>query len=176
MIPDELRENEFHALTSLSSSPIVSINLWFDSQIIDREFVGLIGTRSQWIFNKDLIVKPAGQANQIAVIISAARDFVDWTKDQMVEMALKELNELLPASRSAKLLHCRIVKEREATLSHTLESDYTRPGARTPLSNLILAGDWTATGLPATIESAVISGETAARALSRTDRFRRMEA
>ncbi len=166
MIPDELRENEFRALTSLSSSPIVSINLWFDRQIIDREFVGLIGTRSQWIFNKDLIVKPAGQANQIAVIISAARDFVDWTKDRMVEMALKELNELLPASRSAKLIHCRIVKEREATLSHTLESDYTRPGARTPLSNLILAGDWTATGLPATIESAVISGETAAQIIA----------
>lgn len=166
MIPGELREGEFRALASLSSSPIVSINLWFDRQVIDREFVGLIGTRSQWIFNKDLIVKPAGQANQIAVIISAARDFVDWTKDRMVEMALAELNELLPESRSAKLIHCRIVKEREATLSHTLESDRIRPGARTPLSNLILAGDWTATGLPATIESAVISGETAAQIIA----------
>jgi squalene-associated FAD-dependent desaturase len=163
MIPEE---DEFRALAGLSSSPIVSINLWFDRQIIDREFVGLIGTRSQWIFNKDLIVKPARKANQIAVIISAARDFVDWTKDQMVEMALAELNELLPESRSAKLLHCRIVKEREATLSHTLESDRIRPAARTSISNLILAGDWTATGLPATIESAVISGETAAQIIT----------
>lgn len=166
MIPDELRENEFRALASLGSSPIVSINLWFDRSVIDREFVGLIGTRSQWIFNKDLIVKPAGQANQIAVIISAARDFVDWTKDRMVEMALAELKELLPESRSAKLIHCRIIKEREATLSHTLESDRIRPGARTSLSNLILAGDWTDTGLPATIESAVISGETAAQIIA----------
>ncbi|MGA9772584.1 MAG: hydroxysqualene dehydroxylase HpnE [Blastocatellia bacterium] len=163
MIPDELRAGELGALAGLSSSPIVSINLWFDRQIIDREFVGLIGTRSQWVFNKDLIVKPAGQANQIAVIISAARDFVDWTKDQMVEMAMAELNELLPKSRSAKLLHCRIVKEREATLSHTLDSDRIRPVARTQVPNLILAGDWTATGLPATIESAVISGEVAAK-------------
>lgn len=163
MLPDELRDNEFRSLAALGSSPIVSINLWFDRQIIGREFVGLIGTRSQWIFNKDLIVKPAGQANQIAVIISAARDFVDWTKERLVEMALAELGELLPESRSAKLMYCRIVKEREATLSHTLESDRVRPSARTSISNLILAGDWTATGLPATIESAVISGETAAQ-------------
>ncbi|HKP84676.1 MAG TPA: hydroxysqualene dehydroxylase HpnE [Blastocatellia bacterium] len=163
IIPDALRNDQFRALASLESSPIVSINLWFDRPVIDREFVGLIGTESQWIFNKDLIVKPSRQANQIAVIISAARKFVDRTKEQLIEMALAELNELLPESRSAKLLHSRIIKEREATLSHTIESDRIRPGPRTTISNLILAGDWTATGLPATIESAVISGDIAAR-------------
>jgi len=153
-------------LGSLESSPIVSINLWFDRQIIDREFVGLIGTRSQWIFNKDLIVKQGKQSNQIAVIISAARDFVDWTKEQLVEMALAELNSLLPESRSAMLLGSRIVKEREATLSHTRASDEIRPGPRTSIPNLVLAGDWTATGLPATIESAVMSGLVAARIIA----------
>jgi uncharacterized protein with NAD-binding domain and iron-sulfur cluster len=76
-------------------------------------------------------------------------------------MALAELNELIPASRSARLLHSRIVKEREATLAHTVESDGLRPGPRTGIPNLILAGDWTATGLPATIESAVMSGNAA---------------
>lgn len=162
MLPDELRAGEFAALEKLHAAPIVSINLWFDRGVFDRQFVGLIGTRSQWLFNKNLIVKPSQLSNQIAVIISAAHAFVDWTKEQLVEMALGELHELLPESRAAQLLHSRIVKEREATLSHTLDSDNLRPGPRTSLENLILAGGWTATGLPDTIESAVLSGHTAA--------------
>jgi hydroxysqualene dehydroxylase len=163
VLPDELKIKEFAQLEALGSSPIVSINLWFDRPIIDREFVGLLGTRSQWIFNKDLILSPDRQQNQVAVIISAACDFVDWTRNDLVEMAISDLHELLPASRTAELLHSVIVKEREATLSHTVESDSLRPGPRTSISNLILAGDWTDTGLPATIESAVMSGDVAAK-------------
>jgi squalene-associated FAD-dependent desaturase len=166
ILPDDLRKKEFASLMTLGSSPIVSINLWFDRSIIDHEFVGLLGTRSQWIFNKDLIMSPGKQSNQVAVIISAARDFVDWTKNDLVDMAISELHELLPASRGAELLHSVIVKEREATLSHSVESDSLRPGPRTSIPNLILAGDWTDTGLPATIESAVLSGDNAAKALS----------
>ncbi|HJQ26703.1 MAG TPA: hydroxysqualene dehydroxylase HpnE [Blastocatellia bacterium] len=162
MLPDEWRAGEFATLARLRAAPIVSINLWFDRSVFDRQFAGLIGTRSQWLFNKNLIVKPTEASNQLAVIISAAHDFVDWTKEQLVEMALSELHELLPASREAQLLHSRIVKEREATLSHTVESDSLRPGPRTSIDNLILAGGWTATGLPDTIESAVLSGHTAA--------------
>ena len=99
----------------------------------------------------------------VAVIISAARDFVDWIKNDLVDLAISELHELLPASREGSLLHSVIVKEREATLSHTVESDSLRPGPRTSIPNLILAGDWTDTGLPATIESAVMSGDVAAQ-------------
>lgn len=166
MLPAELQGKEFASLEKLGSSPIVSINLWFDRPVIDREFVGLLGTRSQWIFNKDLILPAEKRSNQIAVIISAARDFVDWTRDALVEMALSDLHELLLESRSAELLHSVIVKEREATLSHTVESDNLRLGPRTSVLNLILAGDWTDTGLPATIESAVMSGDVAAKVLS----------
>jgi len=176
ILPNELQNNEFASLMQLGSSPIVSINLWFDRSIIDREFVGLLGTRSQWIFNKDLILNekqagmsalrgPGKESNQVAVIISAARDFVDWVKNDLVEMAVSELHDLLPASRDAALLHSVIVKEREATLSHSVESDRLRPGPRTSIPNLILAGDWTDTGLPATIESAVMSGDVAAEML-----------
>jgi hydroxysqualene dehydroxylase len=166
MLPEEQNRKEFAQLESLGSSPIVSINLWFDRPVIDREFVGLIGTRSQWIFNKDLILMPAKKSNQIAVIISAARDYVDWTRQELVEMAISELHELLPGSRSAELLNSVIVKEREATLSHTVASDNQRPDARTSIKNLLLAGDWTNTGLPATIESAVVSGNAAADLIS----------
>jgi squalene-associated FAD-dependent desaturase len=173
ILPEELRTKEFAQLDSLGSSPIVSINLWFDRPIIDREFVGLLGTRCQWIFNKDLILggkqaampglpeSSSTRSNQVAVIISAARDFVDWTRADLVNMAVSELRELLPASRSAALLHSVIVKEREASLSHTVASDSLRPSPRTSIPNLILAGDWIDTGLPATIESAVMSGDVA---------------
>jgi len=166
ILPDELKNKEFASLESLGSSPIVSINLWFDRPVIDREFVGLLGTRSQWIFNKDLILPAEHQSNQIAVIISAARDYVDWTKSELVEMAIGDLHDLLPESRKAEVLHNVIVKEREATLSHTVESDRLRLGPRTSIPNLILAGDWTDTGLPATIESAVMSGDVAAQVVS----------
>lgn len=163
ILPRDLKEKEFASLAALDSSPIVSINLWFDRPIIDREFVGLLGTRCQWIFNKDAIISSEQRSNHIAVIISAARDYVEWTRNDLVEMAVSELHELLPESRSAMVLHSAIVKEREATLSHTVASDGLRPSPRTSIPNLILAGDWTDTGLPATIESAVMSGDVAAK-------------
>jgi zeta-carotene desaturase len=170
ILPDGLREGEFADLARLETSPIVSINLWLDRPLTDREFIGLIGTRIQWLFNKDAILSNEKPSNHVAIIISAARGFVDWTRDALVEMAIGELNELLPESRSANLLRSAVVKEREATISHTVESDSLRPGPRTSVSNLILAGDWTATGLPATIESAVLSGHTAADIVHLADR------
>jgi uncharacterized protein with NAD-binding domain and iron-sulfur cluster len=87
---------------------------------------------------------------------------VHMTKQQLVEMALRDLHKLIPQSLEAKLLHSTIVKERDATISHTVESDTLRPAAQTAMTNFILAGDWTDTGLPATIESAVLSGNIAA--------------
>jgi squalene-associated FAD-dependent desaturase len=167
ILPDQLRTDGLAGLERLGSSPIVSVNLWFDKPIIEHEFVGMLGTRSQWLFNKDLILAAGKRSNQVAVIISAARDFVDWNKDELVAMAVEELHQLLPSSRSATVRHSVIVKEREATISHTIESDDLRPGPRTSIPNLILAGDWTKTGLPATIESAVMSGNVAADLVSR---------
>jgi len=161
MLDDETAKH-FAPIGKLEASPIVSINLWFDRPVIDREFTGLIGMRCQWLFNKDLILRPAKRTNQIAVIISAARGFVDWTREALVEMALSELHEMIPSSREATLIQSAIVKEREATMAHSVESERLRPGPRNALRNLVLAGDWTDTGLPATIESAVLSGHTAA--------------
>jgi squalene-associated FAD-dependent desaturase len=162
LLPDKIGAGEFAELSRLESSPIISINLWFDRSIIDREFVGLLGTKTQWLFNKAKISADASGSNHLAIIISAARNFVERRKDALVELAVSELGELIPEARWARLLHSVVVKEREATLSHTVESDSLRPGPRTSITNLILAGDWTQTGLPATIESAVMSGNIAA--------------
>jgi hydroxysqualene dehydroxylase len=168
MLPDGVRQRDFPQIGRLESSPILSINLWLDRPVIHRQFVGLLGTNVQWLFNKDLIIKPGKKSNQLALIISAARDFIDLSREALVRMALNELHELVPASRQANLLHSVVVKEREATLSHTVESNALRPGPQTAISNLILAGDWTDTGLPATIESAVMSGNIAAHIVDST--------
>lgn len=162
ILPATIREGEFARLNDLATSPIVSINLWFDRPVTDREFVGLLGARIQWMFNKDLIVKGSHSSNHIALIISAARDFVEMSKNELTRIALEDLKRLLPETGSASLVHATVVKEPEATLSHTPLSDRLRPGPRTSIPNLMLAGDWTATGLPATIESAVLSGHIAA--------------
>ena len=129
---------------------------------MDKEFVGLLGTRCQWAFNKNLILERQSQPNQVAVVISAARDYVDWPREELTEMALCDLKSMMPEARNARLVHSTIVKERDATLSHTVESDRLRPDARTSARNFVLAGDWIDTGLPATIESAVLSGRNAA--------------
>jgi len=165
ILPMTLRAGKLKNISLLDSSPIVSINLWLDRPVLEREFVGLLGTRTQWAFNKDMILRSANKSNQVALVISAARGFVGWSKELLVEMAMSELNELLPESRAARVVRSVVVKEREATLSHTVESDLLRPGLHTSLSNFFLAGDWVDTGLPATIESAVKSGHAAAQAV-----------
>jgi squalene-associated FAD-dependent desaturase len=162
ILPDNLRTGEMSGIERLETSPIVSINLWFDRPVMEGEFVGLLGTDCQWAFNKNLILGTRSEANQVAVVISAARRFVDSTREQLIAMALSDLKLALPEARAARVIHSTIVKERDATLSHTLESDQLRPGPRTSAENFFLAGDWTRTGLPATIESAVMSGHTAA--------------
>ena len=163
ILPPEVRRRYFPGLLALTCSPIVSMNLWFDRPVINREFAGLLGTRVQWLFNRDLICRSAKGLNHVAIVISAAYQYTDRTRDELVELARADLESLIPEVKGAKLIHSRVIKEREATISHTIESDRLRPPAATRVGNLILAGDWTDTGLPATIESAVISGCRAAQ-------------
>jgi squalene-associated FAD-dependent desaturase len=141
------------------SSPILSVNLWFDhpiSRIADFDFAGLIGKRVQWVFNKERIF--AGRARHLAAVISAARDLIDLSNEDLAKIALEDLASCLPAIREARLTRSMVVRERTATFSATLETEPLRPGPRTPFRNLLLAGDWTVKGMPATIETAVRSG------------------
>jgi squalene-associated FAD-dependent desaturase len=170
VLPEPLRSGELASAALLESSPIVSINLWFDEPVMDREFVGLLGTRCQWAFNKNLILERRSGSNQVAVVISAARDYVDWPREELTEMALADLRSVMPKAGTARLVHSTIVKERDATLSHTVESDRLRPDAKTSVRNFVLAGDWIDTGLPATIESAVLSGRNAANLIIKSAR------
>jgi len=165
LLPGELLRFEpfFAPAISLRPAPIISINLWFDRPITELDFVGLRGTTIQWLFNKGKILG-SGQ-NYVSLVLSGAHRHIGRGKEELLAMALRELGDLFPEAQKAKLHHALVIKERFATFSPTWEAEQLRPTARTPVRGLYLAGDWTATGLPATIESAVQSGYTAAGAI-----------
>jgi len=162
LVPGDLLRSEqfFTNVLSLRPAPIISINLWFDRPITELEFVGLRGTTVQWLFNKGQIL--GSHENYVSLVLSGAHRHVERSKEDLRETAVRELGELLPAARQAKLLHSLVIKERFATFSPAPDVEPLRPGPVTPVRGLYLAGDWTATGLPATIEGAVESGYTAA--------------
>jgi squalene-associated FAD-dependent desaturase len=151
----------FEAFKEFQFSPILSINLWFDQPILSETFVGLLESPIHWVFSKGALLK--GSKNYFSLVISAAHDLKDLGQDALVTLALKELHRAIPSSKSATLKHSRILKELKATPCFTVGMESFRPQARTSFKNLFLAGDWTATGLPATMEGAVKSGELAAQ-------------
>ena len=162
IIPAALLRSEpyFTNILSLQPAPIISINLWFDRAITDLEFAGLRGTTIQWIFNRSKVTGSPGHA--YSLVLSGAHKHIQTSKDRLLEIALHDLEQLFPATRDARLLHSLIIKERFATFSPGVGIDAVRPAAKSPIRGLYLAGDWTATGLPATIEGAVASGYVAA--------------
>lgn len=163
LLPGELLRSEpfFGAALALRPAPIISINLWFDAPVTDLEFVGLRGTTIQWLFDKSRIL--GANDHYVSLVLSGAHEHVGRSKEELLALALRELGAMLPAVNKVKLLHSLIIKERFATFSPSPEAEPLRPTARTPIRGLFLAGDWTSTGLPATIEGAVQSGYTAAR-------------
>lgn len=165
LLPGDLLRSQpfFGGLLALRPAPIISINLWFDGPVTELEFIGLRGTTIQWLFNKGRILS-SGE-NYVSLVLSGAHPHIAHSKEELLQIALRDLGELLPAVRRARLLHSLVIKERFATFSPTWEAEQVRPPALTPVRGLYLAGDWTATGLPATIEGAVQSGYTAAETI-----------
>ncbi len=143
-------------LLKFGSSPILSVNLWVDpgTALPEESFVAMIGTEFQWLFKK---------TGYLSLIVSAAHHLLDWTNEQLVELALRDLKNCFPLMDGVRLIRSQVVREREATVSLGVGMESLRPSSKTRLPNFFLAGDWTATGLPATIESAVVSGEFAAQ-------------
>jgi squalene-associated FAD-dependent desaturase len=163
LLPGELlrREPYFSALLLLRPAPIISINLWFDRPITDLDFAGLRGATIQWLFNKGKTTDRADGC--VSLVLSGAYRHIARSREELLATALAELGDFFPEVRRARMLHSLVIKERFATISPTCETEELRPATRTPIRGLFLAGDWTATGLPATIEGAVQSGYAAAR-------------
>lgn len=150
----------FSSLSRLSVSPIVAINLWLDREITQRPFLGLWETRVHWVFNKK---------EYLALVISGARDELKIPGPELIEMAKEELRSVLPSMARAKVLRAVVTKEPEATLAPAVGVSRFRLPQKTPYRNLFLAGDWTDTGLPATIESAVRSANKAVELIEQAE-------
>ena len=148
----------------MESSPIVTVNLWFDRRLMEDAFVGLPGRTMQWMFDKRIVF--GDDASHLSLVSSGAAATLRRTNDELVRLAHDEITEALPHSRPARLLRASVVREPRATFS-LAPGQPVRPSTETALPCFYLAGDWVDTALPATIESAVRSGHRAAAAASR---------
>jgi squalene-associated FAD-dependent desaturase len=156
------------AADQTDASPIVTVNLWFDRVVTDRTLVGLPGRTLQWVFDKRAVFGEA--ASHLSLISSGAEAVVARSNQELIDLAMAEVSAALPAVQSATLVRGVVVREKKATFS-VAPGQPARPATRTGVPGLLLAGDWIDTGLPATIEGAVISGHWAAEAATEsTDR------
>lgn len=149
----------YRQLVATPWSPIVSSVHTFDRPVLPARFIGMIGTATQWAFDRG---SRGVDRHQVGTIRSAA--FGDANRDAATIAAetTADLREAFPAARDAHVLNARVFKERRGTIRSTPAVQPLRPGSATAVPGLFLAGDWIDTGLPATIESAVQSGHRAA--------------
>ena len=148
------------------SSPIVTVNLWFDRQVMDEPFIGLPGRAMQWVFDKRSAF--GEEASHLSLVSSGASPLVHLSNQELISHAHDELLDAIPLTRAAKLLRATVIREPRATFS-LAPGQPARPQEETAVGGLYLAGDWIETGLPATIESAVRSGHKAAEAALATE-------
>ncbi len=141
-------------------SPITGIHLWFDRPITELPHAALLDRTIQWLFNKS-------GGRYVQLVVSASRGLLDMGRAEVIELAVKELGEFFPLARAAALEKAHVVKEARATFSARPGLEAHRPVAATRIRNLFLAGDWTRTGWPATMEGAVRSGYLAAESVTR---------
>jgi uncharacterized protein with NAD-binding domain and iron-sulfur cluster len=149
------------AAASMQSSPIVTVNLWLDRPLLDVPFVGLPGRVMQWVFDKRWAFGEA--ASHLSLASSGARTVARRSNEDLIAIAWAEVLDSFPEARGARLLRASVVREPRATFS-VAPGEPGRPGTLTAMPGLLMAGDWIETGLPGTIESAVVSGHRAAAA------------
>jgi squalene-associated FAD-dependent desaturase len=145
----------------LAGSPITAVHLWFDRDVVDVPHAVLVGRVSQWVFRGE----PG--AGHCQVVISASRGLLQGDRRALVDQVVAEIREVLPHAREATLREAKVVTDPTAVLSVRPGVEAFRPAARTGVANLVLAGDWTATGWPSTMEGAIRSGRIAAQEVGR---------
>jgi zeta-carotene desaturase len=178
LIPDEIvrKESAFRNLAMLKTAPITGVHFWFDRQVMSEPFVTLLDTTTQWIFNKTALYAPANgggrnseKGQYLQLVVSASYDLLPKSRQEIIDLCLKEVRQALPAAREANLMKATVIKETAATFSPEPGVDRWRPKQETSITGLFLAGDWTDTGWPATMEGAVRSGYLAAEAVLRKE-------
>lgn len=149
-------------------SPISTLQLWFDREITDLDHAVLLDTTIQWMFHKSRIRGLAPEkGSYLELTISASKEQLQMERGEILESALRELALFFPKVKEAKLIKSGILKEARATFSVLPGLDAVRPKNESPWPGIFLAGDWTATDWPSTMEGAVRSGYLAAEAVTR---------
>jgi squalene-associated FAD-dependent desaturase len=169
MLPRESEADSLRTmLARFEPSPITGIHLWFDRQITNLDHAVLLDRTIQWMFHKSRLQERGEKdGSYIELVVSSSKGLVERSRTEIIELALQELREFFPAAREAQLLKSTVIKEVHATYSPAPGLDGYRPGNVTAWPGVFLAGDWTNTGWPATMEGAVRSGYFAAQALAR---------
>ena len=152
-------------LSHFESSPITGIHLWFDREITPLPHAVLLDRTIQWIFQKSRLHGREG--SYVELVVSSSKSLVEKSRQEILDLALREVAEFFPASKEARVIKATVIKEVYATYSIRPGLDQYRPAPETPWQRLFLAGDWIATGWPATMEGAIRSGYLAAEALTK---------
>ena len=162
------------AIDAIPASPITGLHLWFDREITKEPHCVLVGTIAQWLFRS-----PIASAEQVhethsseyyyQVVISGSREARQIPKDELVQQVHRELRRAFPATSSARLIRSQIIADPYSVFSVRPEVESIRPAATTQLNWFHLAGDWIATGWPATMEGAVISGVMATNSILQSE-------
>ncbi len=169
LLPAALGDEPFFARAGrIESSPIVNVHLWYDRPVWDGDFAAFLSTPLQWAFNKSKLWRQPGDGQYIDISLSGAHEFAEMAGGEITNLFAKEMQSLFPAARGAEVMRALVIKQPNATFAPRPGIAGLRPQQRTPLGNLFLAGDWTDTGWPATMESAVRSGLMAARQILAT--------
>ncbi|MCP5467643.1 MAG: FAD-dependent oxidoreductase [Deltaproteobacteria bacterium] len=153
-------KDKLNYMDQIQAAPIVSINLWYENFNPPQSFVGFINSPIHWLFNKSKIY-PNKKANYISLVISGAYSLAVMEKNTLVQLAEQELKRFYPEIESHRLLHSQVIKEYWATFGARPGEHQYRPHCKQDIEGIYFAGDWTNTGLPSTIESAVLSGHRA---------------
>ncbi len=151
-----------NSLPKLGKSPILSVHLIVSRLLINEQLAGLSGSRFEWVFNSNDNWKYQGEGQYLSLVASAAESLSHQSEKELVDLAVQELKDRLPSSLTWEVLHAKVTREMAATFVWTAETENLRLPCETPYPHVFLSGDWTATGLPATIEGACLSGHLAA--------------
>jgi squalene-associated FAD-dependent desaturase len=172
LLPAELKAADpaLGNIAKIRDSPITGVHLWFDREVMQEPFLTLLETTTQWIFNKTALYtgkNGSGTGQYLQLVISASYDLLQKPRQEIIDLCLAEVRQALPKAREANLTKATVIKEASATFSPQPGVDRWRPKQETSVRGMFLAGDWTDTGWPATMEGAVRSGYLAAEAILR---------
>ena len=150
-------------LHGIELTPIMGVHLWFDKPVDCPPALAILDRRIEWIFNKNRNFDRTAEENgYLSIVISASRAYTGLPVAEIIAMALAEVRECLPETKQANLLRSRVIRWPKATISPKPGVDALRPDQRSPIENLYVAGEWTNTGWPSTMEGAARSGYLAA--------------